>query len=134
MKIKSPADKRRFPRINKELPFKVAANGYAFSTATQNLSCVGAYCQIKKYIPPFTKVKIKLALPIKTGRSSKSYSVECEGVIVRTEDKEKSGFNIAIFFNAINESQRKKISEYIDQFLPKNPPVSHSSPLARWEK
>ncbi|MFY9402761.1 MAG: PilZ domain-containing protein [Candidatus Omnitrophota bacterium] len=115
--MKMGADRRIHPRIDKELPFNVAANGYGFSTTTKNLSCVGAYCRITKYIPPFTKVLVKLTLPIKEKNKDKNYTVTCEGVIVRTEDENKGGFNIAIFFNAIKDDQRKKISKYIKQFV-----------------
>ncbi|MBM3243344.1 MAG: PilZ domain-containing protein [Candidatus Omnitrophica bacterium] len=114
---KAGIERRVHPRIDKELPFKVAANGYGFSTFTKNLSCVGAYCRITKYIPPFTKVMVKLSLPVKEAGGNKNYAVNCEGVIVRTEDETKGGFNIAIFFNAINDDQRKKISRYINQFV-----------------
>lgn len=116
--MKKLAEERRIhPRINQELPFKVSANGYAFSTSTQNISCVGAYCWIKKYIPPFTKVAVKLTLPLKEKNGSKDYTIDCEGVIVRTQDESKGGFNIAIFFNSIKDAQRTKISRYIKQFI-----------------
>lgn len=116
---KKGIERRLHPRLNKKLPLKLAANGYDFSTATQNISCLGAYCLIKKYVPPFTKVMVKLSLPIGSGRIKKTYNVECKGVIVRTEDENhKNGFNIAIFFNGIKNDQRKKISEYINQLLP----------------
>ena len=128
---KTGRERRRHPRLEKKLPFKVAADGYGFSTTTQNISCVGAYCRIKKYIPPFTRVKVKLTLPIRAKRDEKSYTLNCEGVIVRTEDQDKSGFNIAIFFNRINDAQRKKISEYINQFLPQSSALS-GSPNPRW--
>ncbi|MCX5696084.1 MAG: PilZ domain-containing protein [Candidatus Omnitrophica bacterium] len=130
---KTAIERRVHPRLDKKLPFKVAANGYDFSTSTQNISCVGAYCQIKKYIPPFTRVSIKLTLPVKTKEDKKNYTIDCQGVIVRTEDKEKEGFNIAIFFNRINNSQRKVITEYINQFLPVN--SSLKTPASkRWGK
>ncbi len=96
----------------------MGANGYNFSTNTQNISCVGAYCKIKKYIPPFTKVRVKLTFPIKSRIGKSDYTMDCEGVIVRTEDEKKGGFNIAIFFNAIKDEQRKNISKYINQFVP----------------
>ncbi len=115
--IKNFSERRIHPRVSQELPFKVAANGYAFSTSTKNISCVGAYCWIKKYIPPFTKVAVKLTLPVKGKAGSKSYCVDCEGVIVRTQDESKGGFNIAIFFNSIKDAQREKISKYINQFI-----------------
>ena len=111
-------ERRIHPRLDKRLPFKVAANGYDFSTTTENISCIGAYCNINKYIPPFTRVSVKLTLPVKTKAENKNYTIDCQGVIVRTEDESKQGFNIAIFFNRINNSQRKVITEYIDQFLP----------------
>ena len=116
--IKTGAERRIHPRLNQELPFKVAANGYSFSTNTQNISCVGAYCKIKKYIPPFTRVKVKLSFPVKNRLGKDEYTMDCDGVIVRTEDEKKGGFNIAIFFNTIKDEQRKKISKYINQFIP----------------
>lgn len=115
---KQGSERRKHPRINLELPLKVAANGYDFATSTMNVSCLGAYCRITKYVPPFTRVLVKLALPIMTNAGSKNFNVECNGVIVRAEDELSGGFNIAIFFNRIKEGQRKKISEYLKQFLP----------------
>lgn len=111
-------ERRKYPRIRQQLPIKVAANGYDFITSTENVSCIGAYCHIDKYMPPFTKVMVRLSLPVVVGGNSRNYDVECKGVVVRTEDDETSGFNIAIFFNEINGHQRYKISQYINQFLP----------------
>lgn len=85
----------------------------------------------KKIYTPFTRVKVKLTLPIKAKKADPAYTINCEGVIVRTEDKDKDGFNIAIFFNQINDSQRKKITEYINQFLPEENSVA-ASPNKRW--
>lgn len=120
---KTKPERRKHPRINLKLPLKIAANGYDFSTSTMNVSCLGAYCRITKYVPPFTKVLVKLALPILTNSGSKNYDLECRGVIVRSEDELSGGFNIAIFFNHIKDGQRKKISEYLNQFLPSKSPV-----------
>jgi hypothetical protein len=107
-------ERRLHPRIEQRLPLKIAANGYGFSTTTQNISCLGAYCHVDKYIPPFTKIMIRLSLPI----NNNGCDVECKGVIVRSEDEASGGFNIAIFFNDIKEQQCQKISQYINQFLP----------------
>lgn len=113
------SERRQYPRIEQRLPIKVVANGYDFITSTENVSCVGAYCRINKYMPPFTRVMVRLSLPIVTDNGRKKYNVECKGVVVRTEDETKGGFNIAIFFNEIKNYQRQKISHYINQFLPK---------------
>lgn len=111
-------ERRLHPRLEHKLPIKIAANGYDFETTSQNISCLGAYCRIAKYVPPFTRIAVKLELPIVAKRDCKDVSVQCSGVIVRSEDDPTGGFNIAIFFNAIKESQRKIISKYVAQFLP----------------
>jgi c-di-GMP-binding flagellar brake protein YcgR len=113
-------ERRQYPRIKKELPLKIVANGYDFTTETQNISCVGAYCHVDKYIPPFTKVAVKIALPLMTTDEANNCDIECKGIVIRTEDEKKGGFNIAIFFNEIKNRQRQKISQYISKFLPKN--------------
>ena len=112
-------ERRLDPRIDHSLPLNVSANGYDFSTTTQNISCNGAYCCITKYIPPFTKVHIKMDLPLVAEHKLHDSTIECKGVVVRSVDESTGGFNIAIYFNGINDAQRKKISHYINQFLPR---------------
>ena len=118
MRTPKKSERRLHPRIDRTLPINVAANGYDFSTSTHNISCVGAYCTIDKYVPPFTKVKIKLNLPIAANGSTDYHDVNCQGVIVRTDDDPNGKFNVAIFFNDIKEQPRQRIAQYIKQFLP----------------
>ena len=108
-------ERRIHPRLSHNLPVKLAANGYDFDSTTQNISCVGAYCTINKYIPPFTKLSIKLSLPLVHDNSQDELHVECKGVIVRTEDEAGGGFNVAIFFNEIKPGEKNKITHYISQ-------------------
>jgi len=115
--MKTAQERRLHPRLDHKLPLNLAVNGYDFSTSTHNISCVGAYCHLDKYMPPFTKISVKLSMPHK-GQAHKNTIVECKGVVVRSEDEVKGGFNIAIFFNEMRDEQRKKISAYIKQFLP----------------
>jgi len=104
-------ERRQYPRVETKLPLNIAADGYDFTTTTHNISCVGAYCHINKYIPPFTRLAIKMSL-------NKAGSVECNGVVVRTDDEKNGGFNIAIFFNSIKEAQKQKITQYLKSYLP----------------
>ncbi|MFA4992850.1 MAG: PilZ domain-containing protein [Candidatus Omnitrophota bacterium] len=114
--MKTVKERRIHPRLDHKLPFNVAVNGYDFSTTTHNISCVGAYCHLEKYIPPFTKISVKLSLPNK-GQIDRNAIVECKGVVVRSEDETGGGFNIAIFFNQMRDGERKKIAAYINRFL-----------------
>lgn len=120
--LKTKAEKRVHPRLPHKLSIRVAVDGYDFASSTQNVSSVGAYCRINKYMPPFTKVMVNLKLPIMTNEGKKDCSFECKGVVVRTEDEKEGGFNIAIFFHQITQAQRKVILQYIDQFLPQETP------------
>lgn len=115
-KRKTGIEKRLHPRLDQALPIRIAANGYDFLTSTENISCLGAYCRLDKYIPPFTKIAVRLVLP-GTTRKAEDSRVECSGVIVRSTDREDGGFNVAIFFNEILDTQKKKISRYISRFL-----------------
>lgn len=115
--MKNTKERRVYPRLAHKLPLNLAVNGYDFSTLSHNISSVGAYCHLDKYMPPFTKISVKLVLPDKE-QVGKSMIVECKGVVVRTEDEASGGFNLAIFFNQIRNDQRRKISQYISQFLP----------------
>ena len=115
--MRTVKERRLHPRLEHKLPLNLAVNGYDFSTSTHNVSWVGAYCHLDKYMPPFTKIAVKLCLPNKD-QAHKNVVVECKGVVVRSEDEVRGGFNIAIFFNEIGVDQRKKIVRYIAQFLP----------------
>jgi len=115
--MKSLKERRLHPRIEHKLPLNLAVNGYDFATSTHNISSVGVYCHLDKYMPPFTKIAVKLSLPNKE-RTGKNTIVECKGVVVRTEDEINGGFNLAIFFNEIHDIQRKRITQYLRQFLP----------------
>ena len=121
---RTKSERRQHPRLEQKLPVNVAADGYGFATVTKNISCLGAYCHIDKYMPPFTRVAVKLALPLAVKTGERDSNVECKGVVVRTEDDINGGFNIAIFFNEIKDTQRNKISRYISQFLPEESPSS----------
>jgi len=113
------SDRRLHPRIDHGMPINVMADGYDFMSTTRNVSCLGAYCHIGKYVPPFTKLCIKLKLPVKKARVSKKIEVACKGVVVRTDDDPSGGFNIAVFFNDIKPVQQHRIAEYINQFIPR---------------
>lgn len=117
MKKTAKSERRLYPRIEHRIPLKVIANGYDFATSTENVSCVGAYCHINKYVPPFTKVLVKLTLPQDAKETGTHAQVECKGVVVRTLDEHNGGFNVAIFFNHINDQQKKKIANYLRGFL-----------------
>ena len=99
----SIAERRSYPRVDTVLPLGIKAGDFDIVTSTENISCVGAYCRVDKYLAPLTKLDIVLAL----NSRNKNTKVKCRGVVVRTEPdtslRTKGGYNIAIYFNGISE-------------------------------
>jgi len=109
-----PAERRKYPRINKQIPFKLETHEGIVSAETINLSCNGVYCRVDQYVPVMTQLKIVFALIYDEEATEVDY-VECEGIVVRVEDisPENDVWHIAIFFNEIEDSERQKIMNFI---------------------
>ncbi len=112
-------ENRKYPRIKKRLQFKIKTDDFVVVTETINLSCIGVSCQVTEKIPYMTRLKIVLELPC-SDEKKEDICVECYGVVVRVEKVlSKSlaitAYNIAIFFSEIDESEREKLSDYIQK-------------------
>lgn len=115
--ISSISERRRYPRITKELPLKIKTDNYDLVTQTKNISCIGAYCFVNKYIPPMTKISVVIVLSLKSKSKAKTTTkkVQCKGVVVRTEENPPQGYNIAIYFNEISQREKNKVAKYVNQ-------------------
>lgn len=106
------SERRSHPRLITALPLRIKTAEFDITTSTRDISCVGAYCQIDKYLPPMTKLDIAMVL----NNQPAGVRVKCKGVVVRSEPNENK-FNIAIFFNDIAETEKEKISKFIKNLL-----------------
>ena len=116
---KNRAEKRKHLRINKRIPFKLKTDDFDIVAETINLSCIGACCQVNKSIPFMTSLKVAFALPDYDNEKEPKY-VTCNWVVVRTEkgsSKANLGttYNIAIYFNEIEKSEKEKIAYFIEK-------------------
>ena len=122
MQIRKPnkkqdsSERRRYPRIEKNIAIKLKEKDVDFVTETKNISCIGAYCQVDTYLPILTKLKITLLLP-RSKSSKTSRHIVCEGTVVRVERApepcEPNRYNIAIYFSSIAKSDMKLIDVYV---------------------
>lgn len=113
-------ERRKFPRIQFNLPIKISDNVFDVVTETKNISGNGAYCSINENIEPMTKLGIILLVPLKRGGKKILRKLECKGVVVRKEYVKingKNAYNIGIFFNEIKESDRKVLVSYVNSAL-----------------
>lgn len=111
-------ERRRQPRLNERLQFKLKGEDFDVVTETIDLSSIGAYCQVNKHIPLMTSLKMVLALPY-GGKENEFDYVECNGVVVRVEEvlseaNESSAYNIAIYFSEIEECEKEKIANFFE--------------------
>ncbi|MDD5236772.1 MAG: PilZ domain-containing protein [Candidatus Omnitrophica bacterium] len=104
-------EKRKHPRVEKDLPLSICLKDVDFSTATKNISGGGAYCHVDKYIRPMTKLSVLIGL------SGTKEEISCKGVVVRTENAVPTGYNIAIFFNEISKRNADRLKHYIQQHI-----------------
>ncbi len=112
-------ERRRSPRVVRQVPLKIKLDDYDLVGQTHNISCIGAYCTINKYIPPFSLISVVLLLPVKTNNRNRVYNVRCRGVVVRTEENPQNSneYNIAIYFNRLKPSDKSKLVQYVQQYL-----------------
>ena len=110
-------ERRRAPRVNKQLALKITEAGGELKAETSNLSAIGTYCTLDRFIPPMTKLQLQLEIPDGARRTS----VRCEGVVVRLEpivsNPEHGQYQMAIFFTKLSERGRSAIERFVQHHL-----------------
>lgn len=121
-------ERRRAPRVAKELPLTLTDHVGELSAVTRDISASGAYCTLRRHIPAMTKLQIHVALP-------GSSAVACEGVVVRVEPAKpipsQSSYHVAIFFNEISETNRARLSQFVQDHLHASLPKGAAKPSPR---
>jgi hypothetical protein len=116
-----PIDRRKNPRLLKNLPFKVKFQGCDVAIESMDISCNGISCKVDEYIPEMTRLEILLVLPSVSDSEGRVTAVprevKCEGVVIRVEKEYTlegtKFFNTAIYFDNINEEEKQKILNFV---------------------
>ncbi len=114
------SERRQHDRIFKTIKFNLHSDELIHQAESVNWSLNGVYCKINYPIALMTRVKLKFSLP--TERAPELVEkIECYGVVVRTDKKEKpsnrnSSNNIAIFFDEIGDEEQHKLTAYLNQY------------------
>jgi len=113
----SQSERRRSPRIYRNVPLKIVDEHGDIVTETANLSGTGAYCQVNRYIDMMTKLKIDLLLPVTKGGAKESRKITCSGAVVRTEPipGNTEQYNIAVFFTDISKRDAAFLEDFVGQ-------------------
>lgn len=108
------SEKRKYPRIEKTVDFKLKTKEDIVAAKMINLSANGAFCNVNKKFSPMTQLGIVFPL-IYDKKAEEVEYVECFGVVVRVEEISAKNeiYHIAIFFNDVEASEMDKILKYI---------------------
>ncbi len=98
------------------LPLEISSGDFSLQTETKNVSCSGLYCEVDRFIPKETEVKVsmKIALTIDTRKVKKI--INCPAKVVCIDPPNPRGninYNIGLEFSNIEESDRDLLSKYI---------------------
>jgi hypothetical protein len=122
-----PTERRKNPRLLKNLPFKVKFQECDVAIESMDISCNGISCKVDEYIPEMTRLEILLVLPSVIdyeGRvKAMPQEVKCEGVVIRVEEEHDLDntkfYNTAIYFDNISEEEKQKILGFVMQEIEK---------------
>ena len=116
--MKRPAIERRAaPRVDTHLPLSLGDEAAELLTTTHNLSASGAYCTVRRFLPPMTKLQVRLELP----STPHPLPIECQGIVVRVEPPEpaprRTSYRVAIFFNDLSQRDRASLAQFVQTRL-----------------
>ena len=117
--LNNKIERRCSPRVKRQVSLKIKVNDYDLVGQTHDISYIGAYCSVNKYIPPFSLISIILLLPLKINSRSVISNVRCQGVVVRAVEDPKNNnlYNIAIYFKSLRQADKAKLLQYVHQYL-----------------
>ena len=115
MMNKAFQERRKSPRTDNKIPFKLSHEDGDIITETVNISRSGVSCRVNKFIEPMMKVKVNFLLPVTDSSLNKNKRISCCGIVVRTElvSTDEGFYNVAIFFSEISSKDSEKIDEYV---------------------
>jgi c-di-GMP-binding flagellar brake protein YcgR len=118
-----PNDKRRHPRVANRIT--VESPDRKLLLETVDLSAGGLSCRAPVFLAPMTKMAVSLVLPGNGGAEKADQVVRGEAVVVRTEPEKDAApadglYRIALFFSRMDESDRRKLQEYLRNLAGRN--------------
>lgn len=108
-------------KIDLAVPLKIQDKDTSIVTKTINITSSGAYCNTDKPLPLLSKVVLTLLVPQYNKKGKVDRKIECKGTVVRTHpvivDGQPQSYDVAIYFDELNSSDRRFISQYIEHHL-----------------
>ncbi len=107
------AERRQAPRVAERVTLAIREPGAPIQTETHNLSTIGAYCTVDRFISPMTKLQLQFDVP----NGGRVAPIRCTGVVVRVDPAVspagRATYRMGIFFTEITEQDRAVIAQFV---------------------
>lgn len=113
---KNDFENRKHPRFVLILPLELSSDDFHIETKTKNISCAGLYCEVDRYIPVQTKLKVNMKLMLKENEHKVQKTIHCPAKVVRIEPavvKKDTSYHVGIAFSKIKEEDKDFLLKYI---------------------
>jgi len=114
-------EKRKVPRSSRGFPIRLESHESGITNRVLNVSTSGILCGTVMQIETMSKVGMTLFLPEQDESNGDHHEIECEGVVVRSEEQSRLGadpvYHLAIFFTKISDEDRKRIARHVENDL-----------------
>ncbi len=95
--------------------------GVVARMVARNLSLGGLYCTSTRDFQEMARLAVRLMLPIKNGNPEEEVQpVDLQAVVVRREEipgrSGKPRYDLALFFTDVEDSTRRQLQRYLDQY------------------
>ena len=115
-KLNKTLENRNHPRFILMLPLEIRSADFSLETQTKNISCSGLFCDVDRFIPRETEIKVSMKLSLKIDEHIVRKTINCPAKVVRIDPPNPRGdinYNIGVEFSSIREADRELLSKYI---------------------
>ena len=106
-------ERRQYPRYRIDQLIELSFGRETFLNAEGvNMSEGGLLCVTDAYVEPYSSVFLMLGIPVDE-KASEYYEVKCEGIVLRCNQQNGSGYCVGIRFTDIMDFDKDKIQKFI---------------------
>ncbi|MBI3331126.1 MAG: PilZ domain-containing protein [Candidatus Omnitrophica bacterium] len=106
-------ERRQAPRVEERVWLALRGATTDLRAETKNLSTIGAYCVLDRFLAPMTKLRVEFELP----DGARRVRIRGEGAVVRVEpiidSAERGRYHVGIFFTEMSDENRAAISRFV---------------------
>ncbi|MFH1093039.1 MAG: PilZ domain-containing protein [Candidatus Omnitrophota bacterium] len=109
-------ENRKHPRFILMMPLEISSGDLCLQTQTKNVSCSGLCCEVDRFIPKKTKIKVSMKISFTIDECKVNKTINCPARVVRIDPpnpRRNGNYNIGIEFSSLGEADKDLLLKYI---------------------